>query len=85
MPEKEIMVYSLSTCGNCKSSMKLLDSLDAKYDFIDVDLIEKEDRKPHLITIKELNPKCSFPTIKIGDSVVVGFREDEIREALKKI
>lgn len=85
MPEKDIMVYSLSTCGNCKSSMKLLDSLDAKYDFIDVDLIEKDARKPHLLIIRELNPKCSFPTLKIGKNVVVGFREDEIREAVKKI
>lgn len=85
MAENKVMVYSLSTCGNCKSSMKLLDSLNINYDFIDVDLLEKEDRKPHLRTIKELNPKCSFPTMKIGGSVVVGFREEQIKEAVEKL
>ncbi len=83
MSEKEITVYSLSTCGHCKSSMELLDECNAPYDFFDVDLIEKEDRKDILREIKRLNPRCSFPTIMIGEKVVVGFKEDEIREALK--
>jgi glutaredoxin-like protein NrdH len=32
--------------------------------------------------IKEINPSCSFPTLVIGDKVIVGFREDKIREYL---
>jgi glutaredoxin len=32
--------------------------------------------------VKKLNPNCSFPTIIIGDKVIVGFKEDEIKEAL---
>ncbi|MCP3922912.1 MAG: glutaredoxin family protein [Desulfobacterales bacterium] len=85
MPANNIMIYSLSTCTNCKLSMELLDKQNVKYEFLDVDLLEKEERKPHLKKIKELNPKCSFPTIKIGESVVVGFREEQIKEALERL
>jgi len=35
-----------------------------------------------LLKVKKFNPKCSFPTIIIGDKVIVGFKENEIREAL---
>jgi len=32
--------------------------------------------------VKKFNPRCSFPTIIIGNTVVVGYKENEIREAL---
>jgi len=32
--------------------------------------------------VKKFNPKCSFPTIIIGEKVIVGYKEDEIKEAL---
>ena len=32
--------------------------------------------------VKKINPKCSFPTIQIGDRVIVGYKEKEIKEAL---
>jgi hypothetical protein len=34
--------------------------------------------------VEKWNPKGSFPTLVIKDKIgIVGFREDEIREALK--
>ncbi|MEZ4565598.1 MAG: hypothetical protein R2860_01090 [Desulfobacterales bacterium] len=51
------------------------------YDFVDVDILEGEERAAILEDVKQLNPKCSFPTIKIGDKVI-GYREKEIKEAL---
>jgi hypothetical protein len=38
--------------------------------------------KAEEIESKEINPICSFPTLNIGDKVIVGFREDKIRERL---
>jgi len=49
---------------------------------MDVDLLTGDERKKVVEDVKKLNPKCSFPTIKIGDKVVVGFKETEIKEAL---
>jgi hypothetical protein len=47
-----------------------------------VDILKGEERKAILEDIKKINPRCSFPTIIIGEKVIVGFKEDEIKEAL---
>lgn len=78
----EVKIYSLSTCGHCKATKRLLNDCDVAYDFVDVDLLEGETRAAIIEDVKSLNPRCSFPTIRIGDKVIVGYREDEIKEAL---
>jgi glutaredoxin len=80
--QKKVKMYTLSTCGYCKATKKFLDSLNVKYDFTDVDLLEGEERANAMDEVRKVNPRCSFPTILIEDRVVVGFREEELREAL---
>ncbi|MDA3898026.1 MAG: glutaredoxin family protein [Desulfobacteraceae bacterium] len=82
MADTEVKIYSLTTCGHCKATKRLLSECDVAYDFVDVDILEGDERKTILEDVKLLNPKCSFPTIKIGDTVIVGYKEDEIKEAL---
>ena len=82
MSEKPIKLYSLSTCSHCKSTKKLLNECTVLYEFVDVDLLEGEERKAILEDVRKFNPKCSFPTIIIGEKVIVGFKEEEIKEAL---
>jgi len=82
MSEPSVQVYSLSTCSHCKSTKKLLADCTVKYDFVDVDLTTGDERKAILEDVKKFNPKCSFPTIIIGDKVIVGYKEEEIKEAL---
>ncbi|MBW1767912.1 MAG: glutaredoxin family protein [Deltaproteobacteria bacterium] len=80
--ENSVMLYSLSTCSHCKATKKYLDQCKVQYEFTDVDLLDKTERKEILEEIKKMNPWCSFPTIIIGDKVIVGFKENEIKEAL---
>jgi glutaredoxin len=82
MSEKQVKLYSLSTCSHCKSTKKLLNDCTVLYEFVDVDLLEGEERQAILDDVRKFNPKCSFPTIIIGDKVIVGFKEEEIKEAL---
>ncbi len=82
MTDKEIKVFSLSTCSHCKSVKKLLSDCTVKYEFVDVDILEGDERKAILEDVKKFNPKCSFPTIIIGEKVIVGYKEDKIKEAL---
>ena len=82
MSEKQVKLYSLSTCSHCKSTKKLLNDCTVLYEFVDVDLLEGEERKAILDDVRKFNPKCSFPTIIIGEKVIVGFKEEEIKEAL---
>ena len=77
-----VKMYSLSTCGHCKATKKFLSDCAVEYEFTDVDLLDGEERQAILEDVKKWNPRCSFPTIFIGDKVIVGHREDEIREAL---
>jgi len=80
--DQPIKMYSLSTCGHCKATKRLLNECQVKYEFTDVDLLQGDERAAILEDVKKWNPNCSFPTIIIGDRVIVGFREAEIREAL---
>ena len=82
MAENNVKIYSLSTCSHCKSTKKFLSDCTVEYDFVDVDLLEGEERKAILEDVRSFNPKCSFPTIVIGGKVIVGFKEEEIKEAL---
>jgi len=59
-----------------------LNECTIQYEFVDVDLLEGDERKAIIEDIKKLNPRCSFPTIIIGDEVIVGFKEKKIKEAL---
>lgn len=80
--QKRVRMYTLSTCGHCKATKKLLDRLEVKYEFIDVDLLPFEQQNAVLDDVKKYNPQCSFPTIIIGDGVIVGYNEQKIRAAL---
>ena len=82
MSNPEIKVFSLSTCSHCKSIKKLLSECTVKYEFIDVDMLEGDERKAILEDVKKFNPRCSFPTIIIGDKVIIGYKEKDIKEAL---
>jgi len=75
-------IYSLSTCSHCKAAKRFLSSCSVEYSFVDVDCLKGDERKAIVADIKKLNPRCSFPTIIINDKVIVGFQEDEIKEAL---
>jgi glutaredoxin-like protein NrdH len=77
-----VRLYSLSTCGHCTAAKKLLDSCSVAYEFTDVDLLADKDRTATLDVVKKFNPRYTFPTIIIGDTVIIGFHENEIREAL---
>ncbi|MBM3299367.1 MAG: glutaredoxin family protein [Deltaproteobacteria bacterium] len=75
-------LYSLSTCSHCKACKRFLGDCGVEFEFTDVDLLPKEDRDDIIEEIRRLTARCAFPTIIIGERVIVGFREDELREAL---
>ncbi|MBL7212953.1 MAG: glutaredoxin family protein [Desulfobacteraceae bacterium] len=80
--EEPIKIYTLSTCSHCKATKKFLDKCQVQYEFQDVDLLQGKERAAILEDVKKWNPRCSFPTIIIGDKVIVGYKEEEIKEAI---
>ena len=80
-----IMLYALSTCGWCQKTKKLLDDLGVAYDYEYVDHLDGDEREKAIKEITVWNPSCSFPTVIINsETCIVGYKEDEIREALRK-
>lgn len=80
---KKVMLYALSTCAWCKKTRQLLDDNDVTYDYVYVDLLKGYEKDQTLEEVKKWNPKCSFPTVVVdGAQVVVGFKEDQLREVL---
>ena len=82
MDQPKVFLYALSTCGHCKNTKKLLDENGVKYDFIDVDLLPKDEMSKVLDDVRKVNPQAAFPTLLVDDKVIIGYRELEILEAL---
>ena len=80
--QPKVKLYTLSTCIHCKNAKKFLNDCNVKYEFQDVDLLSGKEREEMFDEIRKINADCSFPTIVIGDRVIAGFKEQEIREAL---
>ena len=79
----KIILYALSTCVWCRRTKQLLDQLGVEYDYVDVDLLEGEEKTTATEEVKNLNPRCSFPTLAIDGKCIVGFDEQKIRESVR--
>jgi glutaredoxin len=79
----KVLLYALSTCGWCGKTKELLRQMGIAFDFVYVDLLEGSEQDEAITQVEKFNPAGSFPTLVIDDrKVIVGFREQEIREAL---
>ncbi|GAB7079255.1 glutaredoxin family protein [Megalodesulfovibrio paquesii] len=78
-----VTIYALSTCVHCTKARELLDTLlGGDYACHYIDRLSGEDRNDRMRELRLINPTLSFPTIRIGDAVILGHKEEEIRKAL---
>ncbi len=82
MKNKKIIIYSLSTCAHCRDTINFIAGKGVEFSFIDIDLLEKEERKTILGELKKINPERTFPTTAIGENIIIGFEVDQLEEAL---
>lgn len=79
----KILLYALSTCGWCKKTKDLLSKLGVEYSYIFVDQVNENEKDKVMDDVRNWNPRCSFPTTVINNKkCIVGYKEDEIKEAL---
>lgn len=80
-----VMLYALSTCGWCRKTKELLDSLGIEYDYLYVDRAQGGEKESAMRAASACSASPSFPTIVLdGGKCIIGYREAEIREALAK-
>jgi glutaredoxin-like protein NrdH len=79
----KVTLYALSTCVWCKLTKQFLNENEISYEFVDVDLLGKEDKQKVRQTITSKGGSLSYPTTIVDDKVVItGFRKDKLKEAL---
>ena len=79
-----IMLFALSTCGWCKKTKALLNELGVEYHYVDVDQLKGAEQESVIDEMGKYNPATNFPTMVLGSGkVIIGFKEDDIRKALK--
>jgi glutaredoxin-like protein NrdH len=77
-----VKLYSLSTCGHCNQVKKFLSDINVAFEYQDLDLLARDERDNILSDMRRFNPLCTLPTLVIGDAVIIGFDEAQIRRAL---
>jgi len=80
--QRPVKLFTLSTCSHCKAAKEFVKELGVEFDYTDVDLLQGEERKNTIDEVRKINQRLSFPTIVIGETVIVGNNPGQIRKAL---
>jgi glutaredoxin-like protein NrdH len=82
---KSVFLYALSTCAMCKTVKKLLTNLSVPYDFVDVDLLEGNEKETVIQEMLKWDRRRPFPMLIINNATcIVGDEPEAIRQALGK-
>lgn len=78
-----VMLYALSTCGWCQKTKQMLRDLGVEYDYIDVDLLDEDEKSKVIEQVRKWNPRSSFPTIVLNNNkCVVGYQPEVLQKDL---
>ena len=87
MYEREVasrtpVLFALSTCPRCQRMKSFLSKRGIEAVVVDVDLLERAEKKQQLEFVAQVNPRLSFPTMVVGELAVIGEDYDAAKEAL---
>lgn len=77
----QVILYSTSTCSNCKIVKKILETYEISFEEKYVDLNDKYNQEFNSIT----NGQRYVPTLVVGNSVFVNIKPHEVLELVKKL
>jgi glutaredoxin-like protein NrdH len=79
----KVTLYALSTCVWCKMTKQYLNDNGVEYEYVDVDLLDDEEKRKAHQAITSRGGILSYPTTIVDDkTVITGFRKDQLKEAL---
>jgi glutaredoxin len=79
----EVFLYALSTCPWCRKAKQWFKDTQIPFEFVDVDLLPKEEQEAAAEKAFELSGARRYPVVVINGEVVVGFNTDRYLELLK--
>ena len=77
MADKSITIYSTPTCPYCKRAKAYLE--EKGYKFTDYDVSSDKEKAKEMI---EKSGQMGVPVIYIGETLIIGFNQAKIDEAL---
>ncbi len=78
----EIIFFGLSTCMWCQKTARFLDEKGVIYSKIFVDLLDLQQKREIHSEVKKYNKNLSYPTVKIGETIVIGYDKEKLEKAL---
>jgi glutaredoxin-like protein NrdH len=79
----KVTLYALSTCVWCKLTKQFLNESSVAYEFVDVDLLNDDDRDKAHAAIISKGGMLTYPTAIIDDKILVaGYRKEQLKEVL---
>jgi glutaredoxin-like protein NrdH len=81
--DHKVTLYALSTCVWCKMTKQFLNDNGIEYEYVDVDLLDAEEKNKVHQDIISRGGSLSYPATIVDDKIVItGFRKDKLKEAL---
>ena len=79
-----VLMYAISTCGWCKKAKRTLNELDVAYEYIDVDLLDDEEKQVIMKDILDRGGRLVYPTLIIdGATLLAGPSRSKLVEVLE--
>jgi glutaredoxin len=81
--QHKVTVYALSTCVWCKLTKQFLNESGVAYEFVDVDLLNEDDKDKAHQAITSKGGMLTYPTTIIDDKILItGYRKEQLKEVL---
>ncbi|MFH2112095.1 MAG: glutaredoxin family protein [Candidatus Bathyarchaeota archaeon] len=82
--EHSVRIIALSTCGWCRQLKKFLQEQGIAYEYVDVDLCSRDEKREITMFLKEHNLPLTFPLTIVDESTFIsGYRPEEFSKALE--
>lgn len=83
--DKGVMIYALSTCVWCRKTKAFLQENGVGYSYLDVDMLQGEEKDAAVEELKKWNPLMSLPTVVINNETAIkGFNQEALQELVDR-
>ncbi len=78
---KKVLFYALGTCPGCRKTQKFFEDNNVEYEYLDYDAVP-EDVRARMREEMGVTGTPSFPWVRIGGEVIVGYSPVRYAELL---
>ncbi|MDG6222446.1 MAG: glutaredoxin family protein [Candidatus Bathyarchaeota archaeon] len=79
-----VLVYAISTCGWCRRAKNFLKKNDVEYEYVDIDVLNNEDKEKIKQDIITRGGSLVYPTLIIDNKILItGAPQDKLKEILE--